>query len=161
MKFASDTTRLANPYSDGFTVPPQAQRRECKLLLASLLFTGSLVAFVITSLPQILSLPTLDVDQQSANATRLNPSSAKTLSITVSPSADAETVHLSVSSESTPSGFSASEIQPSIETNDKDKTVAIALSASTADRYTINVTVQPSESHPPLLSCQELTSIKN
>lgn len=141
MKFAdSNTTRLADPYSEGFAAPPQEQKRECKLLLASLLFTSSLVAFVITSLPQILSSPALSNEQQFANAVQLtNP--AKTLSITVSSSTDPKTVHLSVSADSTPSGSSALEAQPSVEIN--DKTVAIALPASTADRYTVNVTVQP------------------
>ena len=63
--------------------------RDRKIALTSLLFTASLVACAVTSLPRCLSLPALE-------ASRLTATQPRTL-ITVTPAAGVETVNLSLS----------------------------------------------------------------
>ena len=114
--------------------------RDRKIWLTSLLFTTSLVTFAATSLPQILPLPMLQVSQQLI-ASRVQPH-PKTLSITVSPATEVETVNLSFSTNAGTSVPMALKIEPS---NTAQK-ISIALPES--DRYNLQVSLQPRAAAP-------------
>ena len=109
--------------------------RDRKIVLTSLLLTGSLVAFVVTSLPQILSLPALEASPRFPAP--VTQPQTKTL-ITISPTADSKTVNLSFSLSS------ASDVRV-------DQVIVEPASWSERDRYTVQVVFQPSASQVALI----------
>ena len=129
-------TRIPECFEEN-TAPATETGRDRKVLLTSLLFTASLVTFAITSLPQLLPLPALQASQQLI-APKVQPH-PKTLSITVSPAAGAETVQLSLSANA---GASVPITQVNIEPSNNAQKISIALPES--DRYSLQVSLQPS-----------------
>ena len=132
-------TKIPDSFEEN-TVLRSETGRDRKIWLTSLLFTSSLVTFVITSLPQLLPLPTLQASQRLI-APRVQPH-PKMLSIIVSPATEAETVKLSLSANAGASVPMALKIEPS---NTAQK-ISIALPES--DRYNLQVSLQPGAAAP-------------
>ncbi len=121
-------TQISSSFEEN-TLRSAETKRDRKIFLTSLLFTASLVACAVTSLPRFLSLPALEASQW-FTVPEAQPHT-KTL-ITVTPAAGVETVNLTLSLSSASSVRVAEvSIKPDAPLSGSDR--------SGSDRYTVQV----------------------